>query len=290
MNTIIMNSQNFDSTSNNRFIYNFPSNIKMEAGTTIGVESVSVYNSIFNVEASRGNNTFSIIWNADTAVTYNFTIPDGFYSISDLNYYLQYECVQNDLYCVNSSGNYVYFVELVVNSTVYGSELRCYPLPDTTEAGTLSYTKPSGASWSFHASLDQTPQVVIPTAAFGSLFGFIAGTFPASVESTSQFIGNTITPQISVVNSLILTCNLINNELSNPVNVFFSMPLNASYGSLMTSSAATRMDSYVYEGMYNRIVIEFLDQQYERINLHDTEVLIKLVLIKPQLRRLNNIQ
>ena len=288
MNTVILNSQNFDSTSTNRFIYNFPSNIKMEAGTTIGVESLSVYNSIFNVEASRGNNTFSIIWNADSAVTYNFTIPDGFYSISDLNYYIQYECVQNDLYVTNSAGNYVYFVELVVNSTVYGAELRCYALPDATEAGVLGYTKPSGASWSFHASLDQTPQFVVPTAVFGALFGFATGTFPSSVESTSQYIANTLTPQISVVNSLIVTCNLINNDLSNPVNVFFSMPLNAPYGSLMTSSNASRMDNYVFEGTYNRIVLEFLDQQYNRVSLHDTEVLIKLVLIKPSVKKLMN--
>lgn len=231
--TIILNSNNRDATTNYRFVYNFPSHVQFSEGDTIGVESINMYNIIFNVEATRSNNVFSIIWNADSAVTYNFVIPDGFYSIADLNYFIQYSCVQNDLYCINGSGNYVYFVELVINSTVYGAELRTYILPDTTEAGTLGYTKPSGASWDFHASADTTPQVVIPTSSFGELFGFIAGTFPATPQTTSQYIASTITPQISPVNSLILTCNLINSELSNPVNVFYSMPLNSAYGSLV---------------------------------------------------------
>jgi len=276
--TIILNSTNRDLTSDNRFIYTFPSNVKFNPGDTIGVESISMYNSIFNTEAVRGNNTFSIIWNADSAVTYNFTIPDGFYSISDLNYYIQYECVQNDLYCINSSGNYVYFVELVINSTVYGSELRTFILPDVTEAGTLGYTKPVGASWSFHASADATPQVIIPSAAFGELFGFAAATYPATPQTISQYIGSTITPQISPVNSLILTCNLINDELSNPVNVFYSMPLNSEFGSLMTSSNAQRSDSMIYEGTYKNIVIEVLDQKYSRVKMNDMEILFKLVI------------
>ena len=278
--TIILNSNNRDLTSNNRFVYNFPSNVKFNEGDTIGVEEINMYNSIFNVEASRGNNTFSIIWNADTDVTYNFTIPDGFYSVADLNYFIQYSCVQNDLYCINASANYVYFVELVINATVYGTELRTYILPDITEAGTLGYTKPAGASWSFHASADATPQLIIPTAAFGELFGFTAATYPATPQTTSQYIGSTITPQISPVNSLILTCNLINSELSNPVNVFYSMPLNSAYGSLMSTANATRMDNEIYEGTYRSIVIEFLDQLYNRVILNDFEVLVKLVIIR----------
>lgn len=279
MNTIILNSSNRDGNTGGRFIYKFPSNVKFSESDTIGVESISLYNSIFNVEATRTNNTFSIKWNADTTVQYNFTIPDGFYDIPALNYYIQYVCVQNNLYCINSSGNYVYFIELVINSSVYGAELRLYPLPDTTEAGTLGYTKPSGATWNFHATIDQTPQVII-SAGFGALFGFVGGTYPSSIQATSQFIGSTITPQISIVNSLILTCNLVNSEFSNPVNVFFSMPLTAPYGSLMSNNTANRTDVPIFSGQYKEIAIEILDQLYNRVTLHDFEVLIKLVLIR----------
>ena len=279
LSTIILNSTHRDTNSNNRFIYNFPSNVKFNAGDTIAVESISIYNSVFNVNASRSNNTFSIIWNADASVTYDFTITDGFYDIPALNYLIQYYCVQNDLYCIDADGNYVYFLELVINSSVYGAELRAYILPNTTDATTLGYTKPAGATWNFHATLDQTPQLVISTE-FGKLFGFADGTFPASVEATSQYISSTLSPQISVVNSLIVTCNLVNSDLSNPVNLFYSMPLSASYGSLMTSTNTSRMNIPIYEGSYKSIILEFLDQIFERVTLHDFDVLIKLVIIR----------
>ena len=278
--TIILNSTNRDPTTNNRFTYNFPSNVKFNEGDTVAVENISLYNSIFNIEAERANNTFSIIWNADSAVTYDFVIPDSFMDIPAINYYIQYVCVQNGLYCINASGNYVYFVELVINSTVYGSELRTYILPDTTEAGVLGYTKPAGASWSFHASADATPQLIIDTDAFGSLFGMEAGTFPATPQTTSQYIASTVTPQISPVNSLILTCNLIQSELSNPSNIFYSMPLNSAYGSLMSTANTTKSDLPIFEGSYKNIVIEVLDQLYNRVKLNDFEVLIKLRLIR----------
>ena len=280
MNTIIINSTHKDPNSNSRFIYPFPSNTRFEPGDTVGVESIALYNSIFNVEASRSNNSFSIIWNANTSVTYNFVIPDGNYDIPGLNYFIQFCCIQNGLYCINSAGNNVYFVELVIASTVYGCELRCLALPDATEAGTLGYVKPSSATWNFHATLDKTPQVIIPTNAMGNLFGFIAGTFPSTVQSTSQYIASTVTPQISVVTSLVVTCNLVNSELSNPVNVFYSMSLNAPYGENMTSPSATRMDMPIFAGTYNSVVLEFLSQTFERVTLHDFGVTFKLVIIR----------
>lgn len=289
MNTIILNSSHKDPNSNCRFVYNFPSNAKFATGDTIGVESLSLYNSIFNVEASRSNNTFSIIWNANTSVTYNFTIPDGFYDIPALNYYIQYCCVQNKLYAINSAGNFVYFVELVIASTVYGCELRCLALPDQSEATSLSYTAPSGATWSFHATLDRTPQFIINTNAFGALFGFVAGTFPSSVLTTSQYISSTVTPTISPVSALVLTCNMVNSELSNPVNVFYSTDLSAPYGEMMHSANATRLDIPIFEGAYNSINIEFLSQTFERVVLHDFQLLLKLVIIRaPKLKTIQN--
>jgi len=278
MNTIILNSTHRDGASNSRFIYNFPSITKFEKGDTIGVASISMNNSIFNVESTRNNNKFSIIWNADTSVQYDFTMPDNFYDIAAINGYIQYVCVQNNLYCINSSGQNVYFVELSTNSSSNGTELRCYALPDAAEATILGHTKPVDAAWEFHAIFDQTPQFVVSSNGFGALFGFIAGTYPPSIESTSQYIPNTLPPQISVVNSLILTCNLINSELSNPVNTFYSMPLSGAYGSLMITSNASRIDIPIYEGSYKNVTLEFFDQFFQSIKMNNFEVVINLVI------------
>ena len=60
--TLIINSSNYISGSGNRFVYHFPNTVSFQAGSSIGMSSVSMYNSTFNIECSRGNNIINIIW------------------------------------------------------------------------------------------------------------------------------------------------------------------------------------------------------------------------------------
>ena len=55
---------------------------------------------------------FSLIFpTAGTTITYAITLPDGFYTLTDINSYIQQQCVLNGAYLLDSSGNYVYFVK-----------------------------------------------------------------------------------------------------------------------------------------------------------------------------------
>ncbi len=131
--TIILNSNNRSSSNSSRYEFIFPSTVKFGKNSKISLISFSMYNSIFNIEAQRSNNVIKIVWNADSAVEYTFTIPDGFYSISDLNYALQQFCILNDLYAIDTNGDYVYFIEILTNSTQYGAEIDCYAIPLETD-------------------------------------------------------------------------------------------------------------------------------------------------------------
>lgn len=93
---VILNQTHFDSSSTNRFVYRFPSNMKFTK-QTIALQSISMMNTFYNIEASRNNNQFSIIWNADTAVIYDFIIPDGYYTIAMLNGFIRKECKRHKL-------------------------------------------------------------------------------------------------------------------------------------------------------------------------------------------------
>jgi hypothetical protein len=44
---------------------------------------------------------------AKSYTSHNITIPEGFYTIDDLNSYMQYYALTNGLYLVNSDGNNV---------------------------------------------------------------------------------------------------------------------------------------------------------------------------------------
>ena len=83
MKTIIINSTNYVAGSGNEFVYTFPSSVKFADGDQVGLQSIAIYNSTFNVSSSLGNNTITLAWNAATPTSYTFTIPDGVTSIGE---------------------------------------------------------------------------------------------------------------------------------------------------------------------------------------------------------------
>ena len=228
--TVILNSNN--KSSDNSFTYEFPTAIKFKPDSKIAMQSMSLYNSIFNVEAKRLSNKFTIYWNALVPTVHEFVIDDGNYSISDLNYLLQFFCIQNDLYLVDAvDAKNKYFLEIVVNANVYGIQLNSYAIPTSATATSLSLTLPTGAAWSFPATAI-TPQLEFNTE-FGPLIGFADGIYPSATAAVDTTVKSTIVPQIAPVNSILIGCNLIHSELSIPVDLFYSFSLNSAFGSLI---------------------------------------------------------
>lgn len=285
MRTLVINSSNYVSGSGNTYTYNLPSSWTVKDGDQIGVAAVSIYNNTFNVTAARGNNTLTILWNADTQTSSTLTIPDGYYSSSDLNYQIQQFCILNNLYVTNSSGNYIYFVEIQQNAPRYSLQLNTYYLPTSAMATTLGYTKPASALWSF-PSTNKCPQVVI-SSSFGNLLGLNAGTYPSTSTTISnqQFI-STKTPVISPIDSYILTCNMVNSPYSIPSNVFFTIPLNGSLGQLISIYPSQIVFNDVAPNVYNYITIKIYDQLFNQLTLNDTEMTLTLAILEAKDRKI----
>ena len=274
---LCITNTSYVANSTNTFIYNLPASARFTNKSKCGLVSLSVYNSTFNIQASRGNNTVTFIWNSATPVTTTFTIPDGYYSASDLNSWLQSQMYSNNYYVTSNNGtNVIYFYEIVQNSVRYSIQLNSYYIPTSANATTLGYSQPSGATWSYPAT-NQTPQLTFGTA-FGSLIGMTAQTYPATIQSTNQSQISTITPIISPVNSYILTCNLINSKYSIPSNVFFSLPLNGSLGQLISYVAPSVVYSDIAPNTYNNIVIQMYDQNFNKLELKDNEIVLTLAI------------
>jgi len=279
MRTIILNSSNYVAGSGNKYTYVLPSSTKFDEKAKIGVASIAVYNSTFNVTSARGNNTISLVWNAATPQTYTFTIPDGYYSLNDLNYFIQQQCILNNLYVTNSSSQNVYFVEIVANNSRYAAQINTYFLPTAATATSLGYTKPSGASWSYPATA-ACPQITI-TAAFGLLIGFGAGSYPSTATvSTNQNFVSTSTPNINPIDSYILTCSLLNSPYSIPSDVFFSLPLNGGLGSLITVNPSQIVFNSIAPNYYKEITIRLFDQLFNPLPLQDKELVLTLAILE----------
>ena len=274
---IVINSSNFVKNSGNTFIYSLPSSVKLTTKSKCGVAAISVYNSTFNISAARGNNTITFAFHAASTITKEYTIPDGYYSVSDLNFFLQSKMFADNLYVFSNNGaNVVYFFEIVLNSVQYSTQLNSYYLPTAGEAATLGYTKSSGASWAFPVA-NRTPQLTF-NAAFGNLIGFNAQTYPATVQATNQSKISEKSPNISPIDSYVLTCNLINSKYSIPNNVFFALPLTGSLGSLITFNSSNLVLNDIAPNIYSNIVIQFYDQLFNILEMKDVEIVVSIVI------------
>jgi hypothetical protein len=274
---IVINSSNYVANSTNVFSYTLPQSVKLTNKSKIAVSSLSVYNSTFNITAARGNNTITFTWPSATPVTKTYNIPDGYYSSSDLNYFLQSKMYADNFYVTSNSGtNVVYFYEIVQNAVAYAIQLNSYYLPTSANAITLGYSQPSGATWSYPAA-NACPQLQFNTA-FGALLGFSAQTYPATAVSTNQSKVSEITPNISPVDSYILTCNMVNSKYSIPSNYFFSIPLTGALGSLITYNSSSLVYNDVAPNVYSNIIISFFDQLFNRLQMNDREIVLTIAI------------
>ena len=282
MKTLIINSSNYVAGSGNSYTYIFPQSVKFETGAKIGVSHIAVYNSTFNITAARGNNQVTVVFpSAATTISRTWTVPDGYYSVSDINFWLQYQCVQEGFYCTTSSGtSNVYFIECVQNSVRYAIQINSYYMPTSANATTLGYTagiaQGTSQGWTFPTS-NLTPTITFNTA-FGSLLGFNAGTFPTVSQATNYSIISTKSPNISPVDSYILTCNLVNSKYSIPNDTFYSVPITGALGTLITNSPAQILFNDIASNVYNQLTIKFYDQLFNKLLMNDFDVLITLCI------------
>ena len=274
---IVINSSNYVANSTNVFSYTLPQSVKLTNKSKIAVASLSVYNSTFNITAARGNNTITFTFPSATPVVKTYTIADGYYSSSDLNWFLQSKMYADNLYVTSNSGtNVVYFYEIVQNSVQYAIQLNAYYLPTSANATTLGYSQPSGATWSYPAT-NACPQLQFGTS-FGELLGFAAQKFPSTAASTNQSKVSETTPNISPVDSYILTCNMINSKYSIPSNYFFSIPLTGALGSLITYNSSSLVYNDVAPNVYSNILISFYDQLFNRLQMNDREIVLTIAI------------
>ena len=273
--TIILNTSNIVENSNNtKLVYNFPSGGFTFKNDMIALLSLYQYFSIFNITSDYGNNSFSYTW--FDGVEYSFTIPDGYYEISDLNSYFQSIMIANTHYMTNSAGQSIYFLEFVVNTARYAVQINSYPL-DTDIQSSNGYILPSGASWSVPTT-STLSQFNINTTGFGEVLGYEIGSYPSNqTGSTTASFLSSVAPQITPYSSILVSCNLVNNRAVIPSNILSSYtPLGTSIGGLFKFEPNYLQFADVEDGQYTQFVLEFRDQLSRPIIIRDPNMLMTL--------------
>ena len=80
----------------------------------MAISQATIPYSWYKITSNYANNSFSFQW--PTGVYTAFTIPDGFYTVSDLNAYIQQVCITNGWYLIDGTGSNVYYVNLSINA------------------------------------------------------------------------------------------------------------------------------------------------------------------------------
>ena len=278
MRTIILSQKNVLAGSNNTILeYNLPGGgISVKEGTTVALSSITMFYSTPNISVFYQNNSFYYKWIDN--VSYVVNIPDGFYEISNLNDFLHQTMLTNKHYLTEiSTGKYVWFLTLAVNTSTYKIDVVTYPM-DLTLYPAVSYAVPAFASWSVPAT-STNPQLIVTANAFRDIIGFAAGTFPTSTTvSVATTVSSTVIPQVSPLSSYLLKCSLVNNNYSIPNSLIYSFPPSGQFGAQFI--VAPNQMSFIdcQTGYYNTILVTITDQNDRAVVLLDPNITILLVI------------
>jgi hypothetical protein len=266
---------------NNAFTFNFARTVTTTGTSRMGVSNFSVPYSWFNITAQLGNNKLGYIWydsstytaaglagtfgyppidnpqlnsflpaNSSSGTQFNFTIPDGFYTLATLNSYLQFVMIQNGHYAIDTlTGNYIYFLEIAQNTIYYRDQVNSYLLPGQG-AIPATWTKGAAVSGVPGTGYDTTgnvpgyghpnppstwpaPKLVLSNQGLGvaTLFDYLGFNSPSPTPAipyqllipanntafpTNYTVISTlgdVAPNQSTTHSLCLTCDFIDNPL-----------------------------------------------------------------------------
>jgi len=271
---LVLNSSNNVGSNANTFLYNFiGGNFKVDEGMEICLAQATIPYSFYNITTDQ---TVTIIWpTAATTQSFTWTIAAGFYTVSDLNLALQLFCVNNDLYLVNGSSN-VYYLSLYTNTALYKNQLVAELVPTSLPSG---YTAPT--SFPTYPTVTRTAQITLSSTSsqINSILGFATGTFP-TVTTANIDVLSTITPVGSAVNSLLMTCNLVSNQVAMPSNILSGIPIETTFGSNINFAPSYQQWVKITPGRYSSMTIQLTDQNNNPITALDSNVLIVLNIRK----------
>lgn len=264
--------QNSDGKTYSQFEYKFPDNVNF-SNKQVQVNSIVVPFSWFNVTARFQNNVFQITWIDGTTAT--VTMPDGNYSVSDINLFLQQFMIQKTWYTINNAGSANqtnnYYLALAENPVYYAVQLSSLNVPTAAQAAAAGITLPAGATWTFPVAT-ANPQFIIPTftantfnTSFSQLLGFLPQTWPtAQTPGSIQSILSNFTPNLNPVATTNLLCDLIFNPYSSNSTTIISFSMSdtafgSNYQQLVSQDTWYMCRSGNFSGFRIRVVDQTLN-------------------------------
>ena len=158
---------------------------------------------VSNITSAYNINSFRLhfLIGSTTYNTYTIAIPDGFYTTTSLNFFLQQFCITNGFYLINGSGQNVCYFSIQYSSYQYGNQIITTLVPSSHPGGFTRHT-----NWVGYPSVATTPAIEILNDNLGTFLGSTTGFYPALNTNSNDSVDSPITPVRSYVNSVIIRC------------------------------------------------------------------------------------
>ena len=204
-NAIILNSKNVIGNSNSQFQYNFLNgSFEIKDDSVRTVSHITIPYSWYNITSYLANNTiqYTIPITTGQSTSFTITIPNGFYTISTLNTYIQSVLYSNGHYWISSttSSNPTIYYPFTFSSNItnYTNQISFQPVPVSANITAFFGSGYSVGAWSggTYPTTQSTGTIIIPSG-ISSFLGFTTGTYQGT---------NTTTP-LSVSANCRRTCN-----------------------------------------------------------------------------------
>ena len=117
------------------------------------------------------------------------------------------------------------------------------------------------------------------TGSISIIIGFVPGvSYP-----TSQVVGSTnflsgLTPQGSIVNSLVARCSIVSNKITSVTDILDGIPISSAFGYNINYSPSFERWVKVADGTYSNFTIIFSDQNLNTLYARDPNVAITLLI------------
>ena len=278
---LALNSNNVIGTNNSTFQYTFSNGSFVAKDAEIALSSASIPYSWYNVSPNYNNQSFSLVFPLGASTTtLNITLPAGYYSVNDIQEYIQQQCIANNLYLVDNTGKYVYYVYMSYNINYYKIQVLLSAVPTTLPSG---YVLPSAGTGGWKTALPSTgyaPQLVLPASgSISTILGFVAGaSYPSALSTSSQSILSTLTPNGSIVNSLVVRCSIVKNNIGSPTDILDAINITVPYSSAITYNPSFERWVKINDGTYSNIVLTLTDQNFGTIYARDPNISITLLI------------
>lgn len=274
MKNIILNSSNivYDPINQNRKLqYNFPSTQEFK-NKQIAISSLLLAQSWINIGFEYNNNLYLYVWyGAGGPTLHSVIVADGFYTIDQFNAYLNYVMASNGHYLIDDNGDFVYYLQIVYNTSYSVMEFRSVPIPTALPVG---WSNPAGITFPAVAS---TPSFIIPDNNIQDYLGFPYGSYPTIPQATIYNELSPNPPDTTPVHNVITRCSLVKNELQYPNDILYTGVPTSSIAFPVSINPKEYVFTDIQDGFYSSFDIQFFNQNLEPFNIKDNSVFIQLI-------------